>query len=40
MHFLQSTWGIVFTDGVRMGRRAAGKKFVWAVSQKLLGVGS
>ena len=29
------TQGIVFTHGVRMGRRAGGgKKFVWAVSQK------
>ena len=35
---LKGCWGIVFTHGVRMGRRAggraAGKEFVRAVSQK------
>ena len=31
---LKGCWGIVFTHGVRMGGRAAGKEFVRAVSQK------
>ena len=31
---LKGFFGIVFTHGVRMGRRAGGKKFVRAVSQK------
>ena len=33
--FVKGCRGIVFTHGVRMGRRAGGlKKFVWPVSQK------